>query len=200
MAWVWFWSLVLLTQMAGAASYKMLTGDSVATVAQAFYGAKAYSLTVAKFNRLSAGENPAEGSLLRVPDLKTMVFREGLSRELEDEVDQLLAARYEYMKIENELRKSLVRATPDGQATIPAAIQKKLEEIARDFERAGAIMAKKGAYAESAVRVRQRLDEAARNLRTLATGSGDEKLADSIHRLLAQTWVRLLSWARREDG
>lgn len=200
MVWVWLWKTFFWVHSAWAVSYQVQAGDSLTTVAQSFYGSASYALTIAKYNRLAPGSAPAEGSLVRVPDLKTMIFREGLSREVEDEVDQLLAARYEYMKIENELRKSLARATPDGQVTIPATVQKKLHEVAREFERAGQSLAKKGAYAESSVRVRQRLDEAARHLRTLATGAGDEKLANSIHRLLAQVWVRLLSWARLEDG
>jgi hypothetical protein len=182
------------------ADYQMKPGDSLGKVARAIYGASAYELALAKLNRFPSPKEVQPGAVVRTPDLKSMVLTEGLSKEVEPEIDDVLAARYEYMKIENELRKCLARAPAGGKATIPAEVRKALTGIAQDLESAGRAIAKKGVYAESPVRVKQRLEEAARKLRELANGKNDAKLADSIHRLLAQTWVRLLMWARLEDG
>jgi LysM repeat protein len=191
---------LLLAGGSARADYQMKPGESLGKVARAIYGASAYELALAKLNRFPSPKEVQPGTVVRIPDLKSMVLTEGLSKEVEPEIDEVLAARYQYMKVENELRKSLARAPAGGKATIPAEVRKALIDIAKDLETAGRAMAKKGVYAESPVRVKQRLEEAAKRLRELANGKNDVKLADSIHRLLAQTWVRLLMWARLEDG
>ena len=193
--WVWSWSTI-----GWAAEYQVKPGDTLGKIATGFYGSRLYDVTIAKYNRMAFDQPLAAGTLVRTPDLKTMVMTEGLSKQVEGEVDTILAARYEYMKIENELREALARAPAKGKAVIPADLSKVLKNVAKDFDQAGQNMARKAVYAESSVRVRQRLEGAARDLRALAKGKSDSKLPDAVHREIAQAWVRLLMWARLEDG
>lgn len=183
-----------------AAEYQVKPGDTLAKIAIGFYGSRTYGVTLAKYNRIAFDKPMDAGAIVRAPDLKTMVMKEGLSEQVEAEVDLILTARYEFMKIENELRGALARAPANGRAVIPVGLRKVLRNAAKDLEEAGRTMARKAVYAESAVRVRQRLEGAARDLRALAEGKNNEGLADAIHRQIAQAWVRLLMWARLEDG
>lgn len=180
--------------------YVVRADDSLASIASMVYGSPHYQLLLSAYNRLPEKAGLKPGQKLAVPELKTMLVKSGLSKQVEIDIDRLLAARYLYMQRENEMLRSLER-TPKGQtATLPHALASDLKAVADDFAAAGAAIAKKSAYAESPVRVKQRLDSCAQNLRQLASGHNDAKLAASIHLLLAQTWVRLLMWARGEDG
>lgn len=183
-----------------AAVYQVKPGDTLAGIATGFYGSRAYDVVLAKYNRIAFDKPVATGTMLRAPDLKTMVMTEGLSQQVEVEVDTVLSARYEFMKVENELRAAIARTPRGRKAVIPADIRKVLQNMAKDLEQAGEAMARKAVYAESPVRVQQRLEQAARDLRAIINGKNDEKLPDTVHRLIAQAWVRLLMWARLEDG
>jgi hypothetical protein len=184
------------TVAAPAPTHVMQSGETLGSVASAVYGSPHYRLAIEKLNKLAPGSEPPAGAAVLVPDLKRMLFAEGFPKELADEVSRLATARYQYMRVRNELVRSL--EFPD--AKLPTHAVKELRAAADEIEAVGAALAKKGKYAESPLRMKQRLQECAKALRRLAGGTRDKKVEDSVHLLLAQTWVRGIMWARGEGA
>ena len=181
---------------AWSTTYQYKSGQSLAEVATNFYGSPYYELVIARLNHLADSRAVPAGAQLRVPELKVMLFEENLPKNLEPEIEDIVKARYAYMRVRNDLLKAMesVQIGP----RLPIAVKTALSDAADALEQAGKSLDKLGAHAETPVRMRQRLTLCAKNLRRLAAGERDKKLEDSIHLLLAQTFVRGIMWARKE--
>lgn len=196
----WVLLLLLVAGHAAAATYKYKAGDTIQQLALDHYGNKDYSLVIEKLNKIKDPKKVAVGTALRLPDLKEMLLDEGLSKSLERDLDDVMTARYGFIKVREELLKALHPGNSTGKIRIPVAVRDELRKSADLMDNAAKGLAQGGNFGESATRMRQRLEQCAKNLRKLAKGSQEKGLEESIHLLIAQAFVRGLMWAHNEDG
>lgn len=174
--------------------------ETLADVARDFYGSPHYALLIVKHNKLADAKAVAAGGAVKLADLGDVLVANGVKKDLMDDYNAIVSARYEYMKVRGELQKVLA-ATPKGQkAKVPSNVAKELVAVAGVFESSAKSLAKKGKYGDSPTRLKNRLVEAATNMRKLAKGTNKPELDDKIHLLVAQAWVRAIMWAKNEDG
>lgn len=196
-AFLWF---AFAAKPAVAATIKFKAGDTVQQLAADHYGHKDYSLVVVKLNKIKDPKKIEVGTPLRMPDLKDMLLNEGFPKTLEPQLEDVMKARYGFIKVREELIKALRPGNSTGKIQIPVAVRDELRNSADLLERAGKELAKGGNFSDSATRMRQRLQECAGNLRKLAKGSKEKNLEERVHLLIAQAFVRGLMWAYNEDG
>lgn len=175
-------------------------GETLAAIAGDFYGNPHYELVIAKHNNIKDKKAIPNGTALKVGDLADVLVAEGIKGEMMDDINAIVKARYTYMKMAGELLKSLAAAGKVKIAKIPVLVRDNLNVAAEAIEAAGKSLAKKGKYGDSPTRLKNRLLEAAANMRKLAKGTNDAKLDDGVHLLFAQAWVRAIMWTRNEDG
>ena len=180
--------------------YTLKRGERLADVARQFYGSPVYDLVIAKHNHIKDKESVAVGTKVRVPDLGDVLVAEGIKTEFMDDVNALVKARYRYMKVHDEIGQVIAAGAARKAVKVPAPVKIELETAASAIETAAKSLAKRGNYTESPSRLKNRLLEAAADLRTIAKGSGDAKLDAKVHVLFAQAWVRAIGWVRGEDG
>jgi hypothetical protein len=195
----------LLLALAGASGpasavtgHAFKAGETLGQIAETYYGNKHYDLVIIKLNRIKDPAKIPPGTLLRVPDLKEMLLTEGFPKSLDAELDDISKARWGFMRVHEQLMRALTPGNGE-KGHVPAEVRRELRADADGLDKAGRVLAKQGNFSESATRMRQRLSKCADTLRKLAVGT-DPDLEDSVHLLLAQTFVRGLMWARNEDG
>lgn len=192
--------LVLVSPRATAATHVFKAGDTVQQLATDFYGHKDYSLVIVKLNKIKDPKKIAPGTAIRMPDLKEMLLNEGFPKGLEPQLEQVMQARYGFIKVREELIKALKPGNSTGKIKISLRVRTELRASADVMEKAAKELAKGGNFSDSATRMRQRLVKVAENYRKLANGSKEKGLEESIHLLIAQAFVRGLMWAYNEDG
>lgn len=186
--------------VAAARTHKLKAGETVESIADNVYGSPQYALAVLKHNKIADAKAVKAGQTLKIPDLKEMVYEAGVTKLYDSELEDVMKARYAYMKVRHDLVKAMQLAGSARKMKVPEKIRAELKDAAKKLSEAGDSLAKKGKFADSPSRLKQRLQECARNLEKLAGGSTDKKLEESIHRLLAQAFVRAIMWGRNEDG
>ncbi len=200
MLWGSLLSAVLAASPALAGPRKFKAGESLEQLAEDHYGDKHYSLVLVKLNKIKDDKKVAPGTEIRMPDLKEMLLNEGFPKALEPELEQVMKARYSYIKVHSELEKALHPENGTGKIQIPMLVQTELKGAADALDKAGKSLNKGGNFSESSTRMRQRLQKCAENFRKLAKGSQEKGLEASVHLLFAQAFVRGLMWALNEDG
>lgn len=181
-----------------AASYKLKPGQTLADVAADIYGSSAYDQLIAKHNKIVAPKSVATGTEVKVPELKEMLFKEGIAKRLKSKVTSVTDARYTYMRH----REAIIRALrdPSPQARLNEKVRGELRDAATSLEKGAKALAKEGKHADSPTRMKGRLLEAAGILRAFSKGKGTTESEEKLHKLFAQAFVRAIMWARGEDG
>lgn len=191
---------VLIADTAVGQTYNVRPGDTLQKVAAEFYGSEYYDRMIVKHNGLGSTKDPIEGKSLQMPELGELLFKEGLDRNLQSEIDLILKARYTYMVHRNDLLRAIMPAKNKAAVVVPLIISTALKEAAKELETAAKGLATKGNFYEAPVRMRRELLIAARNLKKMARGKYKMEYDDSIHKKLSSAFFFGLAWARDEEG
>lgn len=183
-----------------AQTYVVRSGDTLQKIAAEFYGSEHFDKVIVKINKLSSTKEAVDGKSIQVPDLKELLFKEGLNRNAQTEIDLLLKARYTYMTHRNDLLKAVNPGNSKGKINVPVIIRNDLLEAAKEIETAAAGLAKKGNFFENPIRMRRELLAISANIKKMARGKYKKDYDESVHKKLALTFFHGIAWARDEEG
>jgi hypothetical protein len=192
--------LLFLPATAGGQTYVVKSGDTLQKIAAEFYGSETYDSMIVKHNNLPSTKAPIDGKSLMVPELNELLFREGLNRNVQSDIDLILKARYTYMVHRNELLKAITPGNSKGKIVVPLAIRNDLMEAAKNIETAAKNIAQKGNWFDAPVRMRRDLMTVAANIRKMARGKYKKDYDESVHKKLSSAFYFGIVWARDEDG
>jgi LysM repeat protein len=196
-------AVAVVAPSARAQTHVVRSGETLGAIAEQRYGNRHYSWFIAKLNRLEDTKSIQAGQTLRVPELDKALYAEGLTREVQGELDQVMKSRYAYMKHRDDLLKAIDPGNSKGKIKVQVVVKEELGAAADALDAAAKELGRKGNRGDSPSRMQHRLEECAKNIRTLLSGKAGAKtgkLDDSIHLLIAQAFVRGIKWARGEDG
>lgn len=191
---------ILISGTAFGQTYNAKPGDTLQKVAAEFYGSEYYDRMIVKHNGLGSTKDSIEGKSLQMPELSELLFKEGLDRTVQSEIDLILKARYTYMVHRNDLLRAIMPAKNKSAIVVPLKIRDALLEASKELETAAKALAVKGNFYESPVRMRRELLAAARNLKKMARGKYKMEYDDSIHKKLSTAFFFGIAWARDEEG
>lgn len=193
-------ALLSWSPLGAAQTYVGKSGDTVQKIAAEFYGSEAYDRMIVKHNGLPSAKSPVDGKSLQVPDLNELLFREGLDRSVQSDIDLILKARYTYMVHRNELLKAITPGNSKGRIVVPLNIRNDLMEAAKNIEIAAKNIAQKGNWFDAPVRMRRELLTVAANLKKMANGKYKKEYDQSVHKKISSAFYFGIVWARDEEG
>ncbi len=188
------------TSAVAAQTYVVKPGETLQKIAEEFYGSTSYDRLIVKHNDLASTKQVAEGTTLQMPDLKELLFKEGLDPGVQDEIRKILAARYTYMTHRNELLRAIMPTKNLSKVVVPLKIKEELLKAAKDLESAAKSIVQKGNYYDAPVRMRRELIATASNMKKMAQGRYKKSYDESIHKNLATMFFHGIVWARDEEG
>lgn len=191
---------ILLSANALGQTYNVRPGENLQKIAAEFYGSEYYDRMIVKHNGLASTQDSVEGKSLRMPELGELLFREGLDRSVQSEIDLIMKARYTYMIHRNDLLRAIMPSNNKSGVVVPLKIRDALLEASKQLETAARGLAAKGNFYESPVRMRRELLTAARNLKKMARGKYKMEYDDSIHKKISTAFFFGIAWARDEEG
>ena len=190
--------MTVVTFSATAFGYVVQPGDTLSSLGESQYGHVHYAVFLQKLNRLDGNDLKA-GASIKIPDLKEVLVKEGVPAAAESSIEQILAVRYEVMRLKGDITRALTPGNSKAPVKVGAILRAALLKEAAKLERAGKELARLGGFQDSPTRMRQRLDLCAKVLKDLAAGKQVVDPYGEMHLLFAQTFVRGLMWGRKED-
>ena len=178
-------------------TYTVKRGDTMAELGRRLYGHRNFYLVIVLHNNVPDPSRIRVGLVLRVPDLKTLLAREGLCKVAEPEVDAILKARELFRRHERQLH-LLSRNAERGRVTVPDAVAADLREAAKHADTAAAgLRTKKNVKATPKLMVGQ-LENLSRELKEVADGvsSSQGKNIDVAHQRFIYAICNGIKWAR----
>jgi hypothetical protein len=181
-------------------THRLAPGQTLVAVAERYYGCRHYSSVIALHNRIADPARLPADTVLRVPDLKSLLSDEGLCKVAGNEVDAILRARSLFMKHERRLF-DLRRNLRDERVTVPAEMKADLLAAAASLDEAvRALGERKPGVAAAPQKMIGQLRSAATTIRDLAGGANDGYGydIDMVQQHLVQAMLNGIHWSR--DG